>query len=61
MLQEFIIAACLLLVLEGILPFLSPRTWRQTIQGLLALDDRKIRIAGFLSMVVGVVLLYILN
>ena len=61
MLQEFIIAACLVLVLEGMLPFLSPRGWRQGIQGLLSLSDRQIRGVGLASMLVGVVLLYILN
>ena len=61
MLEEFIVDACLVLVLEGMLPFLSPRGWRQTIQGLLSLSDRQIRIAGLVSMLTGVVLLYVLN
>ncbi|MDB4825151.1 DUF2065 domain-containing protein, partial [Pseudomonadales bacterium] len=54
MLQELIVAACLVLVLEGMLPFLSPRLWRQTMQSLLALQERQIRMAGFVSMLIGV-------
>ncbi len=42
MLQELIVAACLVLVLEGMLPFLSPRLWRQTMQSLLALDRKSV-------------------
>ena len=61
MLQNFIVAACLVLVLEGMLPFLSPRGWRQAIQGLLSFSDRQIRSAGLVSMLAGVVLLYVLN
>jgi uncharacterized protein YjeT (DUF2065 family) len=61
MLQELIVAACLVLVLEGMLPFLSPRIWRQTMQSLLALQERQIRMAGFVSMLIGVGLLYVLN
>ncbi|MBT8149575.1 MAG: DUF2065 domain-containing protein [Pseudomonadales bacterium] len=61
MFDDFVVAACLVLVLEGMLPFLSPRSWRRAIQGLQVLTDRQIRFAGLASMLAGVVLLYILN
>lgn len=52
------VALALLLVLEGVLPALSPRNYRKAMLGLAQLDDRSIRIAGLVLMVVGAVLVY---
>jgi hypothetical protein len=51
----------LMLVIEGMLPFLSPRRWRTLLMTMLAMDDQRIRTIGLLSMLMGVGLLYILN
>lgn len=56
--QELGIAFCLLLVLEGILPFLSPRRWREAVVGLAQLEDRQLRLIGLGSMLLGTGLLY---
>lgn len=56
--QEFSKAFCLLLVLEGILPFLYPRGWREAVNELGRLDDRRLRLIGLGSMLLGTVLLY---
>ena len=48
-----------MLVIEGILPFLSPRAWREAFRRLTELTDGQIRFAGLMSMVVGLVLLFI--
>jgi len=56
--QELGIAVCLLLVLEGILPFLSPRRWREAVISLAGLDDRQLRLIGLGSMLLGTGLLY---
>lgn len=61
MLEELIVAACLVLVLEGMLPFLSPATWREALRNLSALSDRQVRLAGLASMLAGVALLYFFN
>lgn len=50
-------AVALLLVLEGIVPFMSPDALRKTYQRLMDMDDRTIRVSGFVSMVAGVTLL----
>jgi len=50
-------AIALVLILEGLLPFMSPDTLRKTYQRLLEADDRSIRISGFVSMIAGVILL----
>ncbi len=59
--QELGIALCLMLVLEGILPFLYPRRWRETIVQLAQLSDRQLRIVGLSSMLLGTALLYLLH
>jgi len=52
-------AFALLLVLEGIMPFLRPSSVRRLLARVNELGDGALRIAGLASMVVGVVLLYL--
>jgi uncharacterized protein YjeT (DUF2065 family) len=52
-------AVALMLVLEGLLPFLSPSRWRSMFERATKLSDGQIRFFGLSSMVVGVVLLLI--
>lgn len=59
--RHLLIAFSLMLVLEGIIPFLYPHRWRQMVARLAEIDNRQLRTAGFLSMLCGVVLLYIVN
>lgn len=59
--HEFAIAMCLVLVIEGLLPFLAPQAWRSMVQAAAGLSDRGLRIAGLASMLVGTALLYIVN
>ena len=61
MLQELLVAACLVLVLEGILPFLAPHKWRAMLMNMLVLSDSSIRRIGLASMITGVILLYVVN
>ncbi|HSX87537.1 MAG TPA: DUF2065 domain-containing protein [Pseudomonas sp.] len=59
--QELGIALCLLLVLEGILPFLCPRQWRDALLQLVQLSDRRLRLMGLASMLLGTAFLYWLH
>lgn len=43
----------LVLVLEGILPFLTPRLWREAFRKLLELSDGQLRFMGLFSMLAG--------
>jgi uncharacterized protein YjeT (DUF2065 family) len=52
-------ALALMLVIEGILPFTAPQLWRETFRKLTEMSDGQIRFAGFTSMMVGLVVLYI--
>jgi uncharacterized protein YjeT (DUF2065 family) len=54
-----LLAACALyLVLEGIMPFISPGAMRRAMQAFASLDDARLRLAGFTSMIAGAALLY---
>jgi hypothetical protein len=57
MLNILLLAFALMLVIEGLLPFLAPRVWRETFRRVTELTDGQIRFIGLSSMVVGVVLL----
>ncbi len=59
--NELLIAVALLLVLEGIVPFLSPDTVRRMIATMTQMDNRSMRIAGLLSMLAGLGLLYLVH
>lgn len=59
MLTILLLAFALMLVIEGLLPFLAPRVWRETFRRVTELSDGQIRFIGLSSMLVGVVLLTI--
>ena len=52
-------ALALTLVLEGLLPFLSPKAWRQFFEKAMQMSDGQIRFVGLTFMVIGVLLLYL--
>ena len=51
--QEILTALCLVLVIEGILPFLMPARWQRMLGGIAELGVRQIRLAGLASMLIG--------
>ena len=55
----FVSAIGLMFVFEGILPFSSPRLWRQLMQQMSLQSDRAIRIIGIISMLVGLILVFV--
>jgi uncharacterized protein YjeT (DUF2065 family) len=54
-----LMALALMLVIEGLLPFLAPRVWRETFLRLMQLSDGQIRFFGLTSMIAGLMLLFI--
>ena len=50
-------ALALVLVLEGLGPFLAPARWRETLARVSSLDERVLRTIGLLMMVTGLVVL----
>lgn len=51
----------LMLVIEGILPFVAPRVWREAFRNLIELKDGQLRFAGLASMAAGLALLAFLR
>jgi uncharacterized protein YjeT (DUF2065 family) len=49
----------LVLVIEGLLPALSPRVYRRMVQMMGERDDRTLRIIGLVMMIAGALLIYI--
>jgi len=54
-------AIALMLVIEGVLPFLVPNLWRETFRRLTEMSDGQIRFIGLSSMLAGLLLLYLVR
>jgi len=52
-------AFALMLIIEGLLPFLMPALWRETFRRLTEMSDGQLRFIGLTSMLAGLLLLYI--
>ena len=55
------LAFSLVLVIEGILPFIAPSQWRRVLVSINSLSNGQIRGMGLASMLIGLVLLLLLN
>jgi uncharacterized protein len=57
---DYFLAACaLVLVLEGLMPLLAPRLWRDAFRRLIDLSDGQLRFVGLISIGIGAVLLMV--
>lgn len=59
--HELLVAIALLLIIEGIMPFLSPEGLRRTLAMISRLSDNVLRFVGLSAMVLGCLLLYAVN
>jgi uncharacterized protein YjeT (DUF2065 family) len=59
--QDLWAALALMLVIEGILPFANPRGFRKMMQMVGEMDDKALRNGGLLTMLAGLVLLYLVR
>jgi len=50
-------AIALMLIIEGVLPFLAPSLWRDTFRRITQMSDGQIRFIGLTSMLIGVLVL----
>jgi uncharacterized protein YjeT (DUF2065 family) len=55
--ESFLAACALVLVLEGLLPFLAPGTWREAFRRLTELSDGQLRFVGLISIAIGIIVL----
>ena len=61
MATEIFTAVALVLILEGMLPFISPRKYREMVAEISRLGDNQIRNIGLVVMVIGVIVLFIVR
>jgi uncharacterized protein YjeT (DUF2065 family) len=54
-------AVGLMLVLEGLMPLLLPQSWREAFQRLMAFKDGQLRFVGLLSVLAGLLLIWVTN
>jgi hypothetical protein len=55
--ETFLAACALVLVLEGLLPLVAPRAWRDAFRRITDLSDGQLRFIGLISIVIGIILL----
>ena len=51
--NELLAALALVMVIEGLMPFISPARWRDVFSRILAMSDGQIRFIGLLSILLG--------
>jgi uncharacterized protein YjeT (DUF2065 family) len=61
MFSSLLMAFALMLVLEGVLPFLAPKAWRSGFRRMTELADGQLRFLGVSSMLIGLILLIIVK
>jgi uncharacterized protein YjeT (DUF2065 family) len=59
--SDLLAAVSILLVLEGLLPFINPTGTRRVFQQMSQMPDRELRVAGFIAMAAGLVLLFVVR
>jgi len=57
--MNLLAAFALMLVIEGILPFLAPTVWRETFRKMLELSDGQLRFIGLGSMLGGLLMFFL--
>ena len=57
--RSLLLAFALMLVLEGVIPFVAPAAWRETFSRLIRMADGQIRFVGLGSMLLGLVILFV--
>lgn len=55
----FLPALALMLVLEGIMPFMSPAAWREAFSRMIRFSDGQLRFMGLVSMFAGLLILFL--
>ena len=59
--QSLATALCLVLVIEGLMPFLAPATWKRMLAAVSRMGERQRRVAGLLCMLTGTAWLYLIR
>jgi len=60
-LEYWLLGLAMMLVIEGLLPFLMPEMWRETFRKLVSLSDGQLRFVGVIAILSGLLLLYLVK
>ena len=58
---DLLSALALVMVIEGLMPFLMPQRWREVMQRVAMQDDRSLRVMGLVSIGIGLVVLQVVK
>ena len=58
MLDYWLLGLAMMLIIEGMIPFVLPELWRETFRKLVTLSDGQLRFVGISAMLAGLLLLY---
>jgi uncharacterized protein YjeT (DUF2065 family) len=61
MIEDLLTAIALMLVIEGILPFLSPAHTRRALFQIVQQNDKTLRLTGLATMAIGLTVLYLVR
>lgn len=61
MASTLLLAFALMLVLEGMLPFVAPRVWRDVFRRVTEMNDGQLRFVGLTSMLIGLALALVVS
>ncbi|HIC47333.1 MAG TPA: DUF2065 domain-containing protein [Methylophaga aminisulfidivorans] len=59
--HSLLIATALVLIIEGIMPFLNPTMFKRALLQTVSMSDRQVRLIGLISMFTGLIFLYWIN
>ncbi|MCB5189718.1 DUF2065 domain-containing protein [Methylobacillus arboreus] len=59
--STLLLAFGLVLVIEGVLPLVSPRAWKQTFQRMVEMKDGQLRFVGLASMLAGLLIVLLVH
>ena len=57
--STILMALGLMLIFEGLLPFIAPQAWRETFKRMIALKDGQLRFMGLISIIGGLLLMFL--
>ncbi len=61
LMHSLLLASALMLVIEGIMPFLNPAAFRRSLLQMASMQDQHLRMIGLFSMVLGLIVLFLVN
>jgi len=59
--STLLLALALMLVIEGLLPLLAPRIWRETFRRVTEFTDGQLRFIGLFSLLTGLILMMVVK